>query len=205
MLLEHSICFGCVLLLYRVKLLSKIKEMEKTESLDLTEGELKGDGLVSNFSVNHGGFKQCPKKHKLHDSVRIHLDTFRFPFSDILSKNEFHPSQLNQNLCLSADGRSLFLPLEELLQAWPLLLQLVLYQHRQLLLLLGLVPLHLQQSCHPSLQFLLVWDPLSSWPSSEVWTLNPLLLRGSPPPAPGRSDPWKSCWLILEVSEKKIL
>lgn len=29
----------------------------KTESLDLTEGELKGDGLVSNFSVNHGGFK----------------------------------------------------------------------------------------------------------------------------------------------------
>lgn len=79
----------------------------KSESLDLTQGELKGDGLVSNFSVNHGGFKQCPKKHKLLDPVRIHLDTFRFPFSDISYKNKFHAGQINKGLCLSADGSKL--------------------------------------------------------------------------------------------------
>ena len=53
--------------------------------MDLTEGELKGDGLVSNFSVNHRGFKQCTKKNKILNFVRIHLDTFKGYFSNINS------------------------------------------------------------------------------------------------------------------------
>lgn len=53
---------------------------DEGKSMDLTKGELKGDGLVSNFSVNHGGFKQCSKKKKILNFVRIHLDTYTFSF-----------------------------------------------------------------------------------------------------------------------------
>lgn len=41
----------------------------------LTQGELKADGPVSDFPVNHGGFKQRPKQQKILLSVCAHLYT----------------------------------------------------------------------------------------------------------------------------------
>lgn len=64
--------------------------------MDLTKGELKGDGLVSNFSVNHSGFKEGPKEQKFLNFVRIHLDTFKVDLSNTHISN-----QASQSLCLS--------------------------------------------------------------------------------------------------------
>lgn len=41
----------------------------------LTNGEFKADGLVSNFPVNHGGFKQGAEQQKILLFVCIQLDT----------------------------------------------------------------------------------------------------------------------------------
>ena len=56
----------------------------------LTDGELKADGLVSDFPVNHGGFKQRPEQQEILLSLCADLHTLiyaQFHNVDTISHN----------------------------------------------------------------------------------------------------------------------
>lgn len=56
-----------------------LQNVFKTSGKILTEREFKGYGFVSNFPINHGGLKQCPKQQEALILVCIKLDTETSP------------------------------------------------------------------------------------------------------------------------------